>query len=138
MYIHLVILLTGTVGFLAGQETTVGTEIQEPARVFGIGAILSEEKYGHIFEGYIEEANRELPPQFRFNGTWLLMDDNPIRASEAICSNLIPQGVYVVIASHPPHSDLSPMAVSFTCGFYKIPVIGIAARNSAFSDKVIS
>ncbi len=28
------------------------------------------------------------------------------------------------------------MAVSFTCGFYNIPVIGIAARNSAFSDKV--
>ena len=44
--------------------------------------------------------------------------------------------VTVVIASHPPSTDMSPMAVSFTCGFYRIPVIGISARNSAFSEKV--
>ena len=65
------------------------------------------------------------------------MDENPIHAAEHICDNLIPNNVYVVIASHPPsHYDMSPMAVSFTCGFYKIPVIGISSRDSVFSDKV--
>merc|ERR1739838_266181 len=31
--------------------------------------------------------------------------------------------------------DLSPTSVSYTAGFYHIPVIGISARQSAFSDK---
>lgn len=39
--------------------------------------------------------------------------------------------------SHPLTGDLSPAAVSYTSGFYHIPVIGISSRDSAFSDKVI-
>ena len=30
----------------------------------------------------------------------------------------------------------TPAAVSYTSGFYHIPVIGISSRDSAFSDKV--
>lgn len=33
--------------------------------------------------------------------------------------------------------DLSPAAVSYTSGFYSIPVIGISSRDAAFSDKNI-
>ena len=44
--------------------------------------------------------------------------------------------VYAVVVSHPPIGDLSPAAVSYTSGFYHIPVIGISSRDSAFSDKV--
>ena len=32
--------------------------------------------------------------------------------------------------------ELSPAAVSYTCGFYSIPVIGISSRHSSLSDKV--
>lgn len=39
--------------------------------------------------------------------------------------------------SHPLTGDLSPAAVSYTSGFYHIPVIGISSRDSAFSDKNI-
>ncbi|KAI4460981.1 ionotropic glutamate receptor [Holotrichia oblita] len=45
--------------------------------------------------------------------------------------------VYAVVVSHPITGDLSPAAVSYTCGFYHIPVIGISSRDSAFSDKNI-
>ncbi|KAL1455221.1 hypothetical protein WDU94_009332 [Cyamophila willieti] len=45
--------------------------------------------------------------------------------------------VYAVIVSHPLTGDLSPAAVSYTSGFYHIPVIGISSRDSAFSDKNI-
>lgn len=44
--------------------------------------------------------------------------------------------MYAVIVSHPLTGDLSPAAVSYTSGFYHIPVIGISSRDSAFSDKV--
>jgi hypothetical protein len=50
----------------------------------------------------------------------------------------MPRGqVYAVVVSHPLTGDLSPAAVSYTSGFYHIPVIGISSRDSAFSDKNI-
>ena len=44
--------------------------------------------------------------------------------------------VYAIIVSKPSRGDLSPASVSYTAGFYHIPVIGISSRDSAFSDKV--
>ena len=44
--------------------------------------------------------------------------------------------VYAIIVSKPSKGDLSPASVSYTAGFYHIPVIGISSRDSAFSDKV--
>lgn len=45
--------------------------------------------------------------------------------------------MYAVVVSHPLTGDLSPAAVSYTSGFYHIPVIGISSRDAAFSDKVV-
>ncbi|XP_058820957.1 glutamate [NMDA] receptor subunit 1 isoform X2 [Topomyia yanbarensis] len=45
--------------------------------------------------------------------------------------------VYAVVVSHEPTGDLSPAAVSYTNGFYQIPIIGISSRDAAFSDKNI-
>lgn len=45
--------------------------------------------------------------------------------------------VYAVVVSHEQTGDLSPAAVSYTSGFYQIPVIGISSRDAAFSDKNI-
>ena len=44
--------------------------------------------------------------------------------------------VYAIVVSKPRNGDLSPASVSYTAGFYHIPVIGISSRDSAFSDKV--
>ena len=44
--------------------------------------------------------------------------------------------VYAIIVSKPEKGELSPASVSYTAGFYHIPVIGITSRDSAFSDKV--
>ena len=44
--------------------------------------------------------------------------------------------VYAIIVSKPENGELSPASVSYTAGFYHIPVIGISSRDSAFSDKV--
>jgi ionotropic glutamate receptor NMDA 1 len=44
--------------------------------------------------------------------------------------------VYAVIVSHPVKGDLSPATISYTGGFYHIPIVGISSREAAFSDKV--
>ena len=49
-----------------------------------------------------------------------------------------PVQVYAIIVSKPEKGELSPASVSYTAGFYHIPVIGISSRDSAFSDKVRS
>jgi ionotropic glutamate receptor NMDA 1 len=64
------------------------------------------------------------------------MDSNPIKTVLNVCKFLIANRVYAIIISHPPKGELSPAAVSYTSGFYHIPVIGISSRDSAFSDKV--
>jgi len=110
---------------------------------FTVGAVVSSQKRVHTFVSAVERENaassgfgRRLPPNVRLNATHVLMDSNPIRAAMTVCDSLIPSHPYVVIASRAQvESDLAPMAVSFTCGFYKIPVIGLSARESTFSDK---
>ncbi|ELU12705.1 hypothetical protein CAPTEDRAFT_179176 [Capitella teleta] len=106
-----------------------------------IGAVLSSPEHGEFFSKAVEEANSRivptlnLPEGFHINHTFIEMNDNPIRTAKDICEDVIPRQVYVVIASHSLHWSLSTVAISFTCGFYKIPVIGISARESTLSDK---
>lgn len=71
-----------------------------------------------------------------FYHTVIGMDSNPIRTALSVCKSLIAERVYAIVVSHPLTGDLSPAAVSYTSGFYHIPVIGISSRDSAFSDKV--
>lgn len=71
-----------------------------------------------------------------YQHTVIEMDSNPIRTALSVCKSLIAKQVYAVVVSHPLTGDLSPAAVSYTSGFYHIPVIGISSRDSAFSDKV--
>lgn len=51
--------------------------------------------------------------------------------------NIFDIQVYAVVVAHDESGDLSPAAVSYTSGFYQIPVIGISSRDAAFSDKNI-
>lgn len=46
--------------------------------------------------------------------------------------------VYAILVSHPPQSSdhLTPTPVSYTAGFYRIPVVGLTTRMSIYSDKV--
>lgn len=69
------------------------------------------------------------------------IDKNPIKTALNVCKHLISKRVYAVVVSHEEKDssghDLSPAAVSYTSGFYQIPVIGISSRDAAFSDKNI-
>jgi len=120
-----------------------GDQSRHWPHTFTIGAVVSSPQRVRTFLAAVERENmappgfgRRLPPDVLLNATHVLMDSNPIRAAMTVCDALIPSQPYVVIASRAEvESDLAPMAVSFTCGFYKIPVIGLSARESTFSDK---
>ncbi|XP_060590663.1 glutamate [NMDA] receptor subunit 1-like isoform X2 [Ruditapes philippinarum] len=103
-----------------------------------IGAVLSSKDNQYLLNDYVEKASARKTSKaidLTFNASSLLMDSNPVRSALSICDNLITKRVHVIIASHPPSSGQSPISVSYTCGYYGIPLIGIYARDSAFSDK---
>ncbi|XP_070573690.1 glutamate receptor ionotropic, NMDA 1-like [Ptychodera flava] len=122
---------------LAAFFQTYGTAHGREKEIINIGAMLSSEDLEGAFYDAIEEQNEVMPKMRQLNGTFLVMDANPIQLALSVCQKLVSQQVYAVIASHPPSSDLSPVSISYTCGFYRIPVIGISCRESIFSDKNI-
>lgn len=93
----------------------------------------------YLFLLFLQHLNFNTPfmkPGNTFYAHSIKMDPNPIKTALNVCKQLIVRRVYAVIVSHPQIGDLSPAAVSYTSGFYHIPVIGISSRDSAFSDKV--
>ncbi|CAG9836773.1 unnamed protein product [Diabrotica balteata] len=108
--------------------------------VFNIGGVLSSNESEKYFQETIAHLNFDsqyVPKGVTYYHTAILMDPNPIRTALNVCKYLISRKVYAVVVSHPLIGDLSPAAVSYTSGFYHIPVIGISSRDSAFSDKNI-
>jgi ionotropic glutamate receptor NMDA 1 len=105
-----------------------------------IGCVLSSKQYVNEFHDAVRALNGLDETRITnvvYNSTGIVMEDNQIRSAMAICSDLIPHKVFAVVVSHPPNSvDQAPFSVSYTCGFFKIPVVGITARDSVFSDMV--
>ncbi|XP_011700722.1 PREDICTED: glutamate [NMDA] receptor subunit 1 isoform X2 [Wasmannia auropunctata] len=109
-------------------------------RYFKIGGVLSNIDSKQHFEKTIDHLNFDFQyvnKGVTYKHTVIEMDSNPIRTALSVCRSLIAEQVYAVVVSHPLTGDLSPAAVSYTSGFYHIPVIGISSRDSAFSDKNI-
>ncbi|XP_071645156.1 NMDA receptor 1 [Temnothorax longispinosus] len=109
-------------------------------RFFKIGGVLSNVDSKEHFEKTIDHLNFDsqyVNKGVTYKHTVIEMDSSPIRTALSVCKSLIAEQVYAVVVSHPLTGDLSPAAVSYTSGFYHIPVIGISSRDSAFSDKNI-
>jgi len=143
LYCALLVVGVVVVQYCGECSSAAGDDSRHWPHTFTIGAVVSSPQRVRTFVAAVERENmappglgRRLPPDVRLNATHVLMDSNPIRAAMTVCDSLIPSQPFVVIASRAQvESDLAPMAVSFTCGFYKIPVIGLSARESTFSDK---
>uniref|UniRef100_A0A0B7A178 Glutamate receptor n=1 Tax=Arion vulgaris TaxID=1028688 RepID=A0A0B7A178_9EUPU len=130
-------MTTGTVKYLIWIATVLScpATVWTADQIITIGASLSSERMEYEFKQAVNALNRNVGnSHLRFNSTSILMDSNPIRSALDICDRLLTQHVFTVVASHPNATDHSPISVSYTCGYYSIPVIGISARDSAFSD----
>lgn len=108
---------------------------------YNIGGVLSDNKSEEHFKTTIAHLNFDqhyVPRIVTYYAKTIRMDKNPIKTVFNVCDKLIENRVYAVVVSHEQTSgDLSPAAVSYTSGFYQIPVIGISSRDAAFSDKNI-
>nr|CAD7407742.1 unnamed protein product [Timema cristinae] len=119
----------------------LNAESHQNPTYFNIGGVLSNNDSEFHFQeiiAHLNFANQYVPKGVTYYATAIQMDANPIRTALNVCKYLIAQRVYAVVVSHPLIGDLSPAAVSYTSGFYHIPVIGISSRDSAFSDKLES
>ncbi|KAK7082411.1 Glutamate receptor ionotropic, NMDA 1, partial [Halocaridina rubra] len=132
-----VLVVSASLGAVVSSPTPVEASLQE----FNIGGILSDNQSDTHFKFTIKQninANTTyVDHDTTLKDVTMLMDSNPIRTALEVCNKLVAKSVYAVIVSHPLNGDLSPAAVSYTSGFYHIPVIGISSRDSAFSDKNI-
>ncbi|XP_058790352.1 glutamate [NMDA] receptor subunit 1 isoform X2 [Phymastichus coffea] len=107
---------------------------------FNIGGMLSNDKSEAYFNETIDNLNFDsqyVNKGVTYGHVVIEMNSNPIITALNVCKHLISKRVYAIIVSHPPTGELSPAAVSYTSGFYHIPVIGISSRDSGFSDKNI-
>ncbi|KAL7018717.1 hypothetical protein ACKWTF_010879 [Chironomus riparius] len=109
---------------------------------FNIGGVLSNTESEKNFSETIATLNyvqTYVPRGTTYYDKTIRIDKNPIKTALNVCKHLISKRVYAVVVSHDDSSghDLSPAAVSYTSGFYQIPVIGVSSRDAAFSDKNI-
>ncbi|CAB4067476.1 GRIN1 [Lepeophtheirus salmonis] len=106
---------------------------------YTIGGVLSGQKdvYEHFNNVVQELESTIMRGKMSLNTSTQAMDTNPIKTAITVCDQLIQRQVYAIVVSKPENGDLSPASVSYTAGFYHIPVIGISSRDSAFSDKNI-
>lgn len=107
--------------------------------IVNIGAMFSTTKLTTIFKKNIENINKNLSSSnssLRLNATTFPMSDNPIRSALDVCENILSKQVHLVIVNQGNCSGDAILGISYTCGFYQVPVIGISSRDAMFSDKV--
>ncbi|XP_017884037.1 glutamate [NMDA] receptor subunit 1 isoform X2 [Ceratina calcarata] len=117
----------------------VASQFNNPT-FYRIGGVFSNNESKVSFENTLNNLNfnsKYVNKGITYKHKVIDMDSNPIKTALSVCNSLIAEKVYAVVVSHPPTGELSPAAVSYTSGFYHIPVIGISSRDSAFSDKNI-
>ncbi|XP_036385601.1 glutamate receptor ionotropic, NMDA 1a isoform X8 [Megalops cyprinoides] len=109
-------------------------------KIVNIGAVLSQKRYEQVFKDAVTQANQLYGrDKFKLNAISVTHKPNAIQMALSVCEDLISSQVYAILVSHPPQSNdhLTPTPVSYTAGFYRIPVVGLTTRMSIYSDKSI-
>ncbi|XP_028826755.1 glutamate receptor ionotropic, NMDA 1a isoform X4 [Denticeps clupeoides] len=109
-------------------------------RVVNVGAVLSQKRYEQVFKDAVTQANQVYGRErFKLTAISVTHKPNAIQMALSVCEDLISSQVYAILVSHPPQSSdhLTPTPVSYTAGFYRIPVVGLTTRMSIYSDKSI-
>ncbi|KAM4664583.1 glutamate receptor ionotropic, NMDA 1 isoform 3-T3 [Discoglossus pictus] len=109
-------------------------------KIVNIGAVLTNKKNEQTFREAVNQANKRHGTwKIQLNATSVTHKPNAIQMALSVCEDLISSQVYAILVSHPPSTTdhLTPTPVSYTAGFYRIPVIGLTTRMSIYSDKSI-
>ncbi|XP_010892272.1 glutamate receptor ionotropic, NMDA 1a isoform X3 [Esox lucius] len=122
--------------FLSCSCARAGCEL----KIVNIGAVLSQKRYEQVFKDAVTQANQIYGrDKFKLTAISVTHKPNAIQMALSVCEDLISNQVYAILVSHPPQSNdhLTPTPVSYTAGFYRIPVVGLTTRMSIYSDKSI-
>ncbi|XP_066222708.1 glutamate receptor ionotropic, NMDA 1 isoform X2 [Saccopteryx leptura] len=109
-------------------------------KIVNIGAVLSTRKHEQVFREAVNQANKRHGSwKIQLNATSVTHKPNAIQMALSVCEDLISSQVYAILVSHPPtpNDHFTPTPVSYTAGFYRIPVLGLTTRMSIYSDKSI-
>ncbi|RXN08596.1 glutamate receptor NMDA 1 isoform X2 [Labeo rohita] len=101
---------------------------------------MSQKRYEQVFKDAVTQANQVYGrDKFKLTAISVTHKANAIQMALSVCEDLISSQVYAILVSHPPQSNdhLTPTPVSYTAGFYRIPVVGLTTRMSIYSDKSI-
>ncbi len=110
------------------------------AKTYNIGGAFSTPEQENAFRDSVQAVNSNSSKyglsNGRLNASMFLLNADPLVALKDICDKLINNSVYIVLTDRAVNSTRDPYIVSHACAFYHIPVIGISARDSEFSEKV--
>ncbi len=115
-------------------------QISIHAKTYTIGGAFSTPEQENAFRDSVKAVNSNSSKyglsNGRLNASMFLLNADPLIALKDICDKLINNSVYIVLTDRAVNSTRDPYIVSHACAFYHIPVIGISARDSEFSEKV--
>jgi hypothetical protein len=117
-------------GFSAGTNASV---------VANLGAMFSSEKLTVPFQDRLRAINDNLTSSnvsLQFKVVTFSTDSNPIRASLDVCENILNQNVYAVFVNQDNVTNDAVLGISYTSGFFEVPIVGIGVRDAIFSDRV--
>lgn len=110
------------------------------SRRFNIGGVLHSNQTKHFFSKTLLRINfdgESVAEETTLYEVMVTLRGSPITTALLVCDSLITKGVYAVVIAGPPGESVTTAAVSYTTGFFHIPVICTSSRDSAFSDKNI-
>ena len=104
-----------------------------------IGVMLSSENLTTFLQDHLQIINRNTTASnasLKFKAVSFPTNDNPIRAALDLCENILSEKVYVVLVDEEASMSDAVIGISYTCGFFNVPVVGIGVREAIFSDRV--
>lgn len=108
--------------------------------IVNIGAMFSTTNLTTLFQERLADVNKNLSSSnisVSLRAVTFPMSENPIRSSLDACENILSEQVHLLIVDQGNCSSDAVVAISYTCGFYHVPTIGINSRDAMFSDKVL-
>ncbi|KAG0695205.1 Glutamate [NMDA] receptor subunit 1 [Chionoecetes opilio] len=111
-----------------------------PSRKFNIGGVLHDNATERHFTTILQDINFDgvsVADQTTLYEVTVLHHGSPIAAALHVCRRLISRAVFAVVVASPPYDSVTTASVSYTCGFYHIPIICTHSRDYIFSDKNI-
>lgn len=109
-------------------------------KIINLGVSFSSENVlTSFFEDRLHTINKNLALSnisLNFEAVTFPLTSNPIQGALDVCENILNKQVYAVFINEDNVTNDAVSAISYTCGFFKVPVVGIGIRDAIFSDRV--